>query len=121
MWHRPRRGGDCASSYKRRRQFAAADDGLCIPLVAPRSFSAPSEPAPFYPRAGRCQELSPIFGDGLMNQAAARSLRLGGSLKSAGKFHSPDDLWQLVMTIEPAPAFLGALDEFEDHGESGLI
>ena len=35
-----------------------------------------------------------------------RSLRPGGDLKPVGEFHTPNDLWQLVMTIEPAPAFL---------------
>ena len=32
-----------------------------------------------------------------------------------------DEFWQLVVAIETAPAFLCALDQFEDHGERGPV
>src|SRR5208282_330399 len=50
-----------------------------------------------------------------------RRHQLGGDLKSIDEFHTLDDLWQLVMAVEPAPAFLSALDQLEDHGERGLV
>src|SRR3981081_3347719 len=32
-----------------------------------------------------------------------------------------DEFWQLVVTVETAPAFLCALDQFEDHRERGPV
>jgi hypothetical protein len=32
-----------------------------------------------------------------------------------------DQLWQLVVAVEPTPAFLGALDQLEHHRQRGLV
>jgi hypothetical protein len=42
-------------------------------------------------------------------------------LNSVGELYSKDDFRQLVMAIETPPAFFGALSEFEDHRERGLV
>src|ERR1700682_5433965 len=34
---------------------------------------------------------------------------------------SQNEFWQLVVTVETAPAFLCALDQFEDHRERGPV
>ena len=46
---------------------------------------------------------------------------MGDDLYSVGEFHTCDQLWQLVVTIEAAPAFLRGLDELEDHRERGFV
>jgi hypothetical protein len=46
---------------------------------------------------------------------------LGGDLDAVGELHTLDHLWQLIVAVEAAPAFLCGLDEFEDHGERGLV
>jgi hypothetical protein len=43
--------------------------------------------------------------------------RLGDDIDSVGEFHTCDQLWQLIVTIEAAPAFLRGLDELKDHRE----
>ena len=47
--------------------------------------------------------------------------RLGDDLDPVGEFHTLNDLWQLVVAVEPAPAFLRAVDQLEDHGERGPV
>jgi hypothetical protein len=50
--------------------------------------------------------------------------RSSGSLNdsySVIEFNIEDHFRQLVLAIETAPAFLGSLSEFEDHGERGLV
>ena len=42
-------------------------------------------------------------------------------LDSVVELHTLDDLWQLVVAAEAAPAFLRSLDQLEDHGERGLV
>jgi hypothetical protein len=37
------------------------------------------------------------------------------------ELHTLDQFWQLVVAVDPAPAFLRALDKLEDHGERGLV
>ena len=40
---------------------------------------------------------------------------------SVGEPYPENDLWQLVLSIEATPMFLGDLSKLEDHGESGLV
>jgi hypothetical protein len=40
---------------------------------------------------------------------------------SVGEPYAENDLWQLVLSIEATPLFLGGLSKLEDHGESGLV
>jgi Resolvase, N terminal domain len=42
------------------------------------------------------------------------------NLDSVGETYPENDLWQLVLSIEATPMFLGSLSKLEDHGESGL-
>lgn len=42
-------------------------------------------------------------------------------LDSIFKLHIGDDFSQLVLSVETTPGFLCALDEFEHHGERGLV
>lgn len=44
-----------------------------------------------------------------------------GCLDAVCKLHTCDQFWQLVVTLEPLPAFLRRLGELEDHGERGLV
>ena len=37
------------------------------------------------------------------------------------ELYTGDQLGQLVVSVEAAPAFLGGLGELEDHGERGLL
>jgi hypothetical protein len=46
---------------------------------------------------------------------------LGGDLDAVGELHTLDHLWQLIVAVEAAPAFLCGLDALEDHGERGLV
>ena len=69
-------------------------------------------------------ELSPNFGDGLKDQAAALGLsrgRIADDLDPVSEPETLDQFWQLVVAVDPAPAFLCALDKLEDHGERGLV
>src|ERR1700750_117298 len=47
--------------------------------------------------------------------------RLGDDLDPVVECHTKNEFWQLVVAIETAPAFLCALDQFEDHGERGPV
>ena len=47
--------------------------------------------------------------------------RLGDDLDPIAECHTENEFWQLVVTIEPAPTFLRALDQFEDHRERGAV
>ena len=42
-------------------------------------------------------------------------------LDSVSELYTENDFRQLVVTIETAPAFLGGLGKFEDHGKRGLV
>ena len=42
-------------------------------------------------------------------------------LDPIGERDPADHLRQVVMTVEPSPAFLGGLGQLEDHGERGLV
>jgi hypothetical protein len=42
-------------------------------------------------------------------------------LEPIDKLYALDDLWQLVMAIEPSPGFLRTVDQLEDHGERGFV
>ena len=42
-------------------------------------------------------------------------------LNSVGEPYTENYFRQLVVAIEAAPAFLGCLGEFEDHGERSLV
>ena len=48
------------------------------------------------------------------------SLR-SGDLDSVGELYTEDDFRQLVVTVETTPAFLGGLDQLEDHGDRRLV
>ena len=47
--------------------------------------------------------------------------RIADDLDPGGELHTHDQFWQLVVAVDPAPTFLGALDKLEDHGERGLV
>src|SRR5206468_4905118 len=70
-------------------------------------------------------ELSPNFGDGRSRSGGGgyglTVGRLGDDLDPIVECHTKNEFWQLVVAIETAPAFLCALDQFEDHGERGLV
>ena len=40
---------------------------------------------------------------------------------SVGELYTKDDLGELVVTIETAPAFFSGLGKLEDHGERCLV
>ena len=42
-------------------------------------------------------------------------------LDAVGEGDATDHLRQVVMPIEPSPAFLGGLGQLEDQGEGGLV
>ena len=73
----------------------------------------------------RSPELSPNFGDGLSRSGGGGCGlavgRLGDDLDPVVECHTENEFWQLVMTVEAAPASLRALDQFEDHRERGLV
>ena len=48
------------------------------------------------------------------------SLRFN-DLHSVGELYTEDDFRQLVVTIEPAPAFLGGIGDLEDRDERGVV
>ena len=50
-----------------------------------------------------------------------RGRRVGGDLDPVGEPDTLNELGQLVVAIEPAPAFLSRLDELEHHRERRLI
>ena len=43
------------------------------------------------------------------------------NLDSVSELYSENDLWQLALSIEATPMFLGRLSKLEDHGESGFV
>src|ERR1700730_18200409 len=47
--------------------------------------------------------------------------RLGDDLDPVVECHTENEFWRLVVTVETAPAFLCALDQFEDHRERGPV
>jgi hypothetical protein len=42
-------------------------------------------------------------------------------LEPIDEFYALNDLWQLVVAIEPSPGFLRTVDQLEDHGEGGIV
>jgi len=47
--------------------------------------------------------------------------RFGDDLDPVVECHTENEFWQLVVAVETAPAFLRALDQFEDHRERGAV
>src|ERR1700686_756482 len=47
--------------------------------------------------------------------------RLGDDLDPVVECHTENEFWQLVVSVEPSPAFLCALEQFEDHCERGPV
>jgi hypothetical protein len=47
--------------------------------------------------------------------------RLGDDLDPIVECHTENEFWQLVVAIEPTPAFLRGLKQFEDHRECRLV
>jgi len=69
-------------------------------------------------------ELSPIFGDGLIDQAATvAGSRLAGLRRPRARrrIHTENQFWQLVVAVEASPSFLRGFDKLEDHGERGAV
>ena len=50
-----------------------------------------------------------------------RGRRVGGDFDPVGEPDTLNELGQLVVAIEPAPAFLRRIDELEHHGERRFI
>ena len=50
-----------------------------------------------------------------------RGRPVGGDFDPVGKPDPLNELGQLIVAIEPAPAFLRRIDELEHHGERRLI
>ena len=51
-------------------------------------------------------------------------MRHGGiadDLDPVSELHTLDQFWQLVMAVDPSPAFLRTLDKLENHGKGGLV
>jgi hypothetical protein len=75
--------------------------------------------------SGGAPELSPNLGDGRCRSGGGGCglavSRLCDDLDPVVECHTENEFWQLVMTVETAPAFLGALDQFEDHRERSLV
>ena len=46
---------------------------------------------------------------------------LADDLDAVGELDTADHLRQVVVPIEPSPAFLGGLGQLEDQGERGLV
>src|SRR5438445_11869551 len=73
----------------------------------------------------RKRDLSPIFGDGRSRSGGGGCGltvgRLGDDLDPVVECQTENEFWQLVVAIETTPIFLGALDQFEDHRERGLV
>ena len=58
------------------------------------------------------------FGDGRLDLGGGFGLMIGGfDLQSVAELGAENDFRQLVMSVEAAPAFLGGLNELEDHRE----
>src|SRR5438552_17510969 len=70
-------------------------------------------------------ELSPNFGDGRSRSGGGGCGltvgRLGDDLDPVVECHTENEFWQLVVSVEPSPAFLCALKQFEDHCEGGRV
>src|ERR1700688_3152480 len=47
--------------------------------------------------------------------------RLGDDLDPVVECHTKNEFWQLVVAIETTPAFVRALEQFEDHRERGPV
>src|SRR5437879_1771430 len=71
------------------------------------------------------QELSPNVGDGRSRSGGGgfglTVGRLGDDLDPVVECHTENEFWQLVVSVEPSPAFLCALKQFEDHCEGGRV
>src|SRR5665213_4433004 len=47
--------------------------------------------------------------------------RFGEDLDPVVERYTENEFWQLVVAIETTPAFVGAFEQFEDHGERGAV
>jgi hypothetical protein len=47
--------------------------------------------------------------------------RLGDDLDPVVEFHTENEFWQMIVSVEPSPTFLCALEQLEDHGERGPV
>ena len=47
--------------------------------------------------------------------------KLADYLDPVSEPHTLDQFWQLIVAVDAAPIFLGALDKLEDHDERGLV
>jgi hypothetical protein len=69
-------------------------------------------------------QLSPNLGDGLSGSGGGglglRGGGVGGDFDPVGEPDTLNELGQLVVAIEPAPAFLRRIDQLEHHGERRL-
>ena len=65
------------------------------------------------------------FSDGLAGQTAAVSelaaSRFGDDLDPVVECHTKNEFCQLIVAIEAAPAFLRAVEQFEDRREAVLL
>jgi hypothetical protein len=50
-----------------------------------------------------------------------RGGRIADDLDPVSEPHTPDQFWQLVMTVDAAPIFPRAFDKLEDHGKRRLV
>jgi hypothetical protein len=58
----------------------------------------------------------------LVTEGSGGSLSLRSEdLDSVCELHTLDDLWQLIVATEPAPASLRGFDQLEHHGERGFV
>ena len=47
--------------------------------------------------------------------------RLDDDLDPVVEFHTANEFWQMIVSVEPSPTFLCALEQLEDHGERGPV
>jgi hypothetical protein len=99
---------------------------LCEAVVAVNDVKRPSE----FGQERDClcpfrSELSPKVGDGRGRSGGGGCGltvgRLRDDLDPVVECHTENEFWQLVMSVETTPAFLCALDQFEDHRERGPV
>jgi hypothetical protein len=71
------------------------------------------------------EELSPILGDGPDRSGGGGCGltidRLGIDLEPVSEFHTENELWQLVVTVEASPTSLRGFDELEDYGKCRAV
>jgi hypothetical protein len=50
-----------------------------------------------------------------------RVARSDSDLEPVGEFHTENEFWQLVVTVEAPPTSLRGFDQLEDHCECGAV